>query len=112
VGQSAATAAPNANTSLVGASMNDVLNTQSYTQAADWNRIPLPAWALMALIAMLCNLRVGYAASRLKSRRLLLFILPLVVSIGFFLIADIDSPRGGVINVQPQNLLSVAGGLH
>jgi hypothetical protein len=26
------------------------------------------------------------------------------VSVSFFLIADIDSPRGGLIHVQPQNL--------
>jgi hypothetical protein len=34
--------------------------------------------------------------------------LPLIVSIAFFLIADIDSPRGGAIHVHPQNLISVA----
>src|SRR6516165_469592 len=27
--------------------MNDVLNSQGYTQAAWWNRIPLAAWAMM-----------------------------------------------------------------
>jgi hypothetical protein len=35
-------------------------------------------------------------------------ILPLAVSISFFLIADIDSPRGGVIRIQPQNLYALA----
>lgn len=38
-------------------------------------------------------------------------ILPLVLAIAFFLIADIDSPRWGVIRVQPQNLLSLAASL-
>jgi hypothetical protein len=38
-------------------------------------------------------------------------VLPLLVSISFFLIADIDSPRGGLIRVQPQNLLSFAQSL-
>jgi hypothetical protein len=33
------------------------------------------------------------------------------VSISFFLIADIDSPRGGVIRVAPQNLVSLAQNL-
>jgi hypothetical protein len=37
--------------------------------------------------------------------------MPLVVSISFFLIADIDSPRGGVIHVSPQNLKSLADSL-
>jgi hypothetical protein len=30
-----------------------------------------------------------------------------VLSIAFFLVADIDSPRGGLVRVQPQNLLSL-----
>jgi hypothetical protein len=66
----------------------------------------------MMLIAALCNLMVGYGANRLGSRRVLLFVLPLVVSIAFFLIADIDSPRGGMIHVRPQNLTSLAASLH
>jgi hypothetical protein len=37
--------------------------------------------------------------------------LPLVVAIAFFLIADIDSPRSGVIRVVPQNLLSLSESL-
>ena len=36
---------------------------------------------------------------------------PLLVSISFFLIADIDSLRGGIVRVQPQNLLSFAQSL-
>jgi hypothetical protein len=43
---------------------------------------------------------------------MLLFVLPLVVSISFFLIADIDSPRGGVIRVHAQNLASLSQSLH
>ena len=35
-------------------------------------------------------------------------ILPLVVSISFFLIADLDSPRGGAFRVHPQNLLAAS----
>jgi hypothetical protein len=44
---------------------------------------------------------------RLKSRGLVLVLLPLVLSIAFALIADIDGPRGGFIHVVPQNLLSL-----
>src|SRR5215467_7496396 len=36
--------------------MNEVLNSQGYTQAAWWNRIPAAAWALMGLIAIVSNL--------------------------------------------------------
>jgi hypothetical protein len=89
--------------------MNDVLNSQGYTQAAWWNRIPEAAWSLMFLIAVFANVLLGYGSRHL--RPLLLLILPLVVSISFFLIADIDSPRHGTIRVHPQNLESVRGSL-
>ncbi len=91
--------------------MNDVLNSQAYTQAAWWNRIPIAAWALMGAIAIFCNVLVGYASRRVKAEGIMLLILPLVVAIAFFLIADIDSPRGGVIRVNPQNLVSLAESL-
>ncbi|WP_199100565.1 hypothetical protein [Dyella sp. ASV21] len=93
---------------LVVAGMNDVLNAEGYTQAAWWNRIPVAAWVLMMLIAIGCNLLLGFGARQLKDEPALLLVLPLVVSISFMLIADIDSPRGGVIRVGAQNLHALA----
>jgi hypothetical protein len=106
--QNAALAQPSALTALAAAGMNDVLNSQGYTQAAWWNRIPTAAWLLMSLIALVCNVMVGYAASGATRRSLLLLILPLLVATAFLLIADIDSPRGGLIRVSGQNLLSLS----
>ena len=91
--------------------MNDVLNSQGYTQAAWWNRIPAEAWGMMVAIAVCCNLLVGYGARQAKAQGILMLVLPLVVSISFSLIADIDSARGGVIRVRPQNLVSFAQSL-
>jgi hypothetical protein len=89
--------------------MNDVLNSQGYTQAAWWNRIPGAAWSLMCAIAIFCNLLVGFGA---KGKDLKLFlVLPLVIATAFFLISDIDSPRRGVIRVHPQNLESLRAGM-
>jgi hypothetical protein len=34
-------------------------------------------------------------------------IFPIMISIAFFLIADIDSPRGGVIRIDPRNLIDL-----
>jgi hypothetical protein len=34
-----------------------------------------------------------------------------LIAIAFLLIADIDSPRGGIIRVQPQNIQAFADGL-
>ncbi len=93
---------------LAVAGMNDVLNSQGYTQAAWWNRIPVGAWCLMFGIAMFCNVLLGYGAHKVDVR--LFMVLPLVVAISFFLIADIESPRGGIIRVRPQNLESLQAG--
>ena len=109
--QRAATAQPSPVIALAVSGMNDVINAQGYTQAAWWNRIPPAAWLLMIVIAVCSNVLIGYGAHRTRARRLLLFVLPVVVSISFFLIADIDSPRGGVIHVLPQNMKSLVESL-
>ena len=107
--QSATTARPSPVTALVASGMNDVLNSQGYTQAAWWNRIPRAAWTLMATIAVCCNLLMGFGVR--QKRIVLIAILPFVLSIAFFLIADIDSPRKGIITVLPQNLITLSQAL-
>jgi len=100
-----ASAQPSPVIALAVGGMNDVLNSQGYTQAAWWNRIPVGAWALMFAIAIFCNGLLGYGARQMEPK--LFMVLPVVVAVAFFLIADIDSPRGGVIRVHPQNLVSL-----
>jgi hypothetical protein len=90
---------------IVAAGMNDVLNSQGYTQAAWWNRIPPGAWLLMWLIAIACHLLVGHSERRMS--RITLLVLPAIVAVAFFLISDIDSPREGIILVKPQNLIAL-----
>jgi hypothetical protein len=86
--------------------MNDVLSSQGYAQAAWWNRIPTEAWGLVVGIAVFCNVLIGIRA---RGRHVtLLLILPIVLSVTLFLIADIDSPRIGVIHVTPRELQAVA----
>ena len=106
--QPAAAAQPTPVMALAVSGMNDVLNAQGYTQYEWWNRIPLPAWWLLIVIALFANLLVGYATRRSRSGNLLLLVLPMIVSVSFFLIADIDSPRGGVIRIPPRNLMSLS----
>jgi hypothetical protein len=107
----AAAAQPNPNLALVVSGMNDVLNSAGYTQAAWWNRIPTAAWVLLVIIAVICNLMLGYSGGKARSQRFLIILLPFIVSVAFLLIADIDSSRGGMIRVKPQNLLSLADSL-
>lgn len=96
---------------LVVSGMNDVLNTQGYTQAAWWNRIPFAAWCLMFAIAIACNGLIGFTSHRVQGRAPRYYVLPMIVAIAFFLIADIDSPSRGVIRVHPQNLQALAKSL-
>jgi hypothetical protein len=102
-----AAAQPSPLMALAVSGMNDVLNTQGYTEAAWRNRIPFAAWALMMAIAVCATLLVGIGAKNGGRDSRLLVVLPVVVSIAFFLIADIDSPRRGVIRVVPENLQSL-----
>ena len=48
----------------------------------------------------------------LKRFNALLLVVPLAASVSFFLIADIDSPRGGVVRVAPENLNRLAASLN
>src|SRR6201996_9457785 len=54
-----AAAQPSPVIALAVGGMNDVLNSQGYTQAAWWNRIPVGAWCLMFAIAIFCNGLLG-----------------------------------------------------
>ncbi|MFM0033660.1 hypothetical protein PQQ53_08660 [Paraburkholderia strydomiana] len=110
--RSGAVAQPNPVVALAVAGMNDVINTQGYTQAAWSNRIPVAAWIMMMLIGVFANVLVGYGAKNRSGKARFLMIMPLTVSISFMLIADIDTPRNGIIRVVPQNLISTAQSLH
>lgn len=110
--QKPAGAQPTANGALALSGMNDVLNTQGYTQASWWNRIPFGAWILMGAIAIIANLLMGFGLRSGKVRASIMLVLPLLVSIAFLLIADIDSPRGGMIRMNPINLIGLSRSLH
>jgi len=102
---------PTATMALVASGMNDVLNSQGYVQAAWWNRIPSTAWALMTAIAISANLLVGFGARNFQKNIGLFMIFPFVISVSFFLIADIDSPRDGVIRIESKNLYALKSNL-
>jgi hypothetical protein len=96
---------------LVVSGMNEVLDSQGYSQAAWWNRLPAAAWMLMVVITMCGHALIGNGARKIRAEPVLQMVLPVVVSVSFFIIADIDSPRGGVIRVHPENLISLADAL-
>jgi hypothetical protein len=102
----AGAAQPNPVLALAVSGINDIFNTQADARAAWMNRIPTAAWALMLLIAVFSNLLLGYRDR--SSGSLALLVLPVIASIAFFLIADIDSPYLGTISVVPHNLVSTS----
>ena len=46
-----------------------------------------------------------------ENEPVVLLVLPLIISIAFFLIAEIDSPGGGIVRIGPQNLVSLSESL-
>lgn len=106
----AANTNPNPVVALAVSGMDDVFTSRGTTQAAWLNRIPTAAWALLASTALLVNLLLGYRERRTDV--LVLTILPLAVSTALFLIADIDSPRTGLVRVAPANLEALAVTIH
>jgi hypothetical protein len=110
--QAAGIAQPHPVMALAVAGMNDVIDAQGYTLAAWQNRIPIGAWILLAVIAIGATFLVGFGSRRPEMEPRLLLVMPLILSISFFLIADIDSPRSGLILVRATNLEGLAVSLH
>jgi hypothetical protein len=104
-------AQPTPATALVLSGMNDVINSNGYSQGARLNRIPTAAWYLMAAIALGGNMLLGYGTENLAGWRKLAYVLPLLISISFLLIADMDAPGRGLIRVNPVNLQGLAASL-
>jgi hypothetical protein len=100
-----AVAQPTLMSSLVISSVNDVLNTEGFTQEVWEDRIPSAAWGLMIGIALGCNVLFGYGARRIDWR--LFIVLPLVVAVSLSFIADLNRPRGGFIRIRPANLVGL-----
>jgi hypothetical protein len=95
--------------SLVVSGVNDVLNSQEDTQAAWEFRLPVGAWLFMFVAAIFSALLSGY--SRRRKGITVFAIVPLAVSISLFLIADLESPRRGLIRVAPTNLITLSQSL-
>lgn len=106
----AAQQAPTPITSLYVAALNDVIDLDAKRVAARRNRIPQDIWALMAVLAILTSLIVGYGQRHRAA--LATFIPVLMVAISMSLIADLDSPVNGLIQVSQQSMQLLGDDLH
>ena len=61
----------------------------------------------MFIISLGCCILIGYGSKHNLKGIKLTIIFPLVISFSFMLIADIDSTQGGMIYVDPQNLVNI-----
>jgi hypothetical protein len=88
---------------------NDLVVSQLSTRAVWVNRIPTGAWVLIVVTSIGCNFLIGYRAR--QTDWLVFLVMPVAVSISLFLIADLDSARGGGIRVRPNNLIGLSQSL-
>ena len=65
----------------------------------------------MWAIAICCNVMIGFYMRPTDPKSIRL-IMPIVIAVAFLLMADIDSPRLGIIAVHPQNFISLADSFH
>jgi hypothetical protein len=109
--ESVAAIAPTPVVALAVAGLNDVFDSQGFARAALLRRIPIAGWALLEVINVFANLLFGYItlSNRMRSKRF--WILPLLASLSFFFIADMDNPRSGFITTVPHNLLSLSSSM-
>jgi hypothetical protein len=90
--------------------LNDMIDLDSTRVAVRLNRIPGDIWALLGMLSILTSLIIGYGQRR---RALLATIVPvLTVAIAVSLIADLDSPTSGLIQVSQQSMRALSSDLH
>jgi len=83
-------------------SLNEMIDLDAKRVAALENRIPTTIWLMLMFIAILTCLTVGYS----QRRRFLLstVVPPLMIAIVMSLIADLDTPRSGLITIGQQSM--------
>ena len=96
-------------TSVYLQSLNAVIDLSEENQAALENRIPRAIWFTLVLIALLGSLMLGFGLQRRNWIPIL--IAPLTISIVMTLIADLDSPRKGLIVVGRESMQRVQSDL-
>ena len=103
-----ALANPTSLTALAVSGIGDVVTSAGNSEAAWNNRIPGTAWLLMAAMAVFATVLVGIGLDEGHGFSRMLMVLPLVIATAFFLIADVESPRMGIIRVVPDNLVALS----
>jgi hypothetical protein len=97
--------APTPITALFVQAVNETIDLDEKRLAALENRIPAAVWIMLGLIALLTCVTVGY--SQRQRIFLSMIVPPLMIAIVVALIADLDTPRSGLILVGQQSMQRV-----
>jgi hypothetical protein len=92
-------------TSLFVQALNDSIDLAEKRRATIENRIPRAIWMLLALVSLLSCLTIG--VSERQRFWFVMIISPLTIAIVMALIADLDAPRSGLIQVGQESLRRV-----
>jgi hypothetical protein len=101
----AAHQSPTPITASFATSLNETIDLSEKRLATLENRVPVAIWVLLGLVGMLSCLMIGVT----QRRRfwLVLAVSPLTIAIVLALIADLDAPRTGLIQIGQQSLRRV-----
>jgi hypothetical protein len=95
---------------LYESSLNDMIDLDGKRIAAVNNRVPGDIWVLLACLSIMTSLVVGYGQ---KHRAWMATFIPvLMIAITVSLIADLDTPASGFIQVDQQSMQSLSDELH
>lgn len=97
-------------TSLFLQALNDSIDLSEKRLAALEARVPLAIWVMLGFVSVLTCFLTGYG---MRQRFVLVMLIsPLMISVVLALIADLDSPRSGLIRVQQQSMERLQRDLH
>jgi Protein of unknown function (DUF4239) len=93
---------PSPITSVFAQSLNQAIDVSENRLAALEKRVPAPVWLLLGLLSLFNCLIFGASARRRFWFAML--VSPLMISIVLSLIADVDSPHGGLIRISQESM--------
>lgn len=96
-------------TALFTSALNDLIDLDTKRQAAMRNHVPPTVWLLLILISTTVCWTTGYATGLGESGRhaLSMVILPALLTVVVTIIADLDNPRRGLIQVNQQIMIDL-----
>lgn len=85
-------------------SYSELYDNQQKTVIGWQEQIPAAAWILLFLFSVSSNLLIGYNIRGIQGKNWMIYILPFLMAVSLFIIAEIDVPGEGVIHVSSKNL--------